>query len=402
MKTKKTIFIVCLTAIFSWLVIGCGEKKEQSASDRAQEFSNRLIKVINEFENERTQALEVITISNARMGKDMSSSNMSAKKKADNYERDWKKIAVSVKAMEAKFNAIEQSSKAYFNQLYSINESISSDDLRKKEFSKNTALKKNWDKVYQKAQQDMRNIKTVLEEGNDLHKVLISSVMRSKITDNVSQMHNISSRARKVVKELSSFSVESKKILQGGFTSYRTPKNKATESTNQHRKNQETSGEQPDPTPKVNNDAPLIEVLSNEINASSYLSTDGFVYKPANVNDNDLKTWWSPKRDDFSTNWLQVIFDSAEPIRAIEVHGGSHYPDYPKHGDIFRMNHRVKTATLEFSDGSKETIRLKDIDAVQEFQFRPRNTRYIILKVKTWYPSERWKDICVSHFKAFK
>ncbi|WP_299456106.1 discoidin domain-containing protein [uncultured Microscilla sp.] len=401
MKTTKTIFIVCLMAIFPWLVISCGGKQEQSASDRAQESANHLIKVINEFENERTQVLEVIKVLDTGMKKYMSS-NMSTKKKAENYERDWKKLAGNIKEMELKFNVIEQRSKAYFDQLYSINESISNDDLRKKEFSKNTALKQNWDKAYQQAQQDMRKIKVVLEEGNDLNKVLISSIMRSKITYNISQMQGISSRARKIVKELSSFSVESKKILQGGFTSYRASKNNSNESTNEHRKKQETSGEQPEPTPKINSGAPLTEVLSNEINASSYLSADGFVYKPANVNDNNLKTWWSPRRDDFATNWLQVIFDSVEPIRAIEVHGGSHYPDYPKYGDIFRMNHRVKTATLEFSDGSKETIRLKDIDAVQEFQFRPRNTRYIILKVKTWYPSEKWKDICVSHFKAFK
>lgn len=399
MKTKRTIFTLCIAALLPLLVLSCGEKKEQSASDRVLDFANRLVNVIDEFEKARTQVLQVINTSVVNMEKYLSS-NMSTKEKADKYEKDWKKLASEIKLMESRFNAINNSSTAYFNKLYSLNESISNDDLRKKEYNKNVALRKSWNEVYQEAEKDVNKIRTVLEEGNDFHKVLLASVMRSKIADNISQMKDISSRARKIIKELSRFSVEGKKILQGGFSS--SSAKESDQPKNNQKKNQGSSGEQPDPNPQVNNNTPLTEVTVDEINASSYFSADDFVYKPSNVKDNDLKTWWSPKRDDFATNWLQVSFNASESVRAIEIHGGSHYPDYPKYGDIYRMNHRVKTAVLEFSDGSTETISLADIDAIQEFKFSPRKTRYVILKIKTWYPTEKWKDLCVSHFKVFK
>jgi hypothetical protein len=402
MKTKKTILTLCIAALLPILAVSCGEKKEQSASDRVLDFANRLVKVIDEFEKARTQVLQVINTSAVNMEKYLSSS-MSTKEKADKYEKDWKKLASEIKAMETKFNMINNSSNAYFNKLYALNESISNDDLRKKEYDKNVALRRSWNKVYQNAESDVSKIRTVLEEGNDFHKVLLASVMRSKIADNISQMKDISSRARKIIKELSRFSVEGKKILQGGFTSQSSSNTKESdEPKGNNKKNQGSSGEQPEPKPNVNNDGPLTEVVVDEVNASSYFSADDFVYKPANVIDNNLKTWWSPKRNDFSSNWLQVTFNASETIRGIEIHGGSHYPNYPNYGDIYRKNHRVKTAVLEFSDGSSETIRLKDMDAVQEFKFSPRNTRYVILKIKTWYPTEKWKDLCVSHFKVFK
>lgn len=396
--------MACIVIIMPLALLSCGGEKEQSTSDRVLEFANRLVKVIDEFETARTKVLKVINESASNMEKYLSG-NLSTKEKADHYEKDWKKLAGEIKAMENRFNAISKNSQSYFNRLYSLNESISNDDLRKKEYDKNVVLKQNWEKVYESAEGDVRKIRSVLQEGNDFHKVLLSSVMRAKITDNITQMKDISSRARKILTELSRFSVEGKKILRGDFIAYNA---KSTPKKNEKNNQGGSSGEQPEPTPKTNentptnNNGPLTEVLSNEVSASSHFSADGFVYKPSNVNDGDLKTWWSPKRDDYTTNWLQISFGQRETIRAIEIHGGSHYPDFPKYGDIFKKNYRVKTAVLEFSDGSIESIQLKDVDAVQEFKFAPRSTRYVTLKIKTWYPSEKWKDLCVSHFKVFK
>lgn len=395
---QKKITITCLASFLAFALINCGGKKEQTTSDKVLEFANQLVKVIDEFEVARSKVLSVINESATNMEKYLAG-NLSTKDKADSYEKDWKKLATEVKTMESNFNAIHRSSRAYFNQLYSLNESISSDELRKKEQEKNMVLRKRWDKVYSKADTEVKKIRKVLQEGNDFHKVLLASVMRAKIADNISQMKDISSRARKILTELSRFSIEGKRILKGDFSGYKAE-------NNNNNTNQGNSAEQPEPknptNNPTNNDLPLTEVLSNEISASSHLAAEGFVYKPSNVNDGNLKTWWSPKRDDLGTNWLQVSFDKPEDIRAIEIHGGSHYPDFPKYGNIYKMNHRVKTAVLEFSDGSTETIDLKDIDGIQEFKFTPRNTKFVILKIKTWYPSEKWKDLCISHFKVFE
>ncbi|OJJ15918.1 hypothetical protein BKI52_36990 [marine bacterium AO1-C] len=399
-KTQLTHTFIITLMILPLLVTSCGGKKEQSASDKVLEFANKLVKVIDEFELARTKVLKVIDESAKNMEKYLAG-NVSTKEKVDNYEKDWNRLANEVKVMETRFNVIFRSSESYFNQLYNLKESISNEKLRKKEHEKNTKLRRNWDKVYAEADKDVNKIKTVLQEGKDFHKVLLSSVMRAKISDNITQMKDISGRARKILKELSRFSIEGKKILKGDFTDY--PASTDNPTTN---KNKGASGEQPEPNKPKNEPAnvttTLTEVVTNDVTASSFLTADGFIYKPSNAVDNSLKTWWTPKQADINSNWLQLGFNQSQNIRSVEIHGGSHYPDFPNYGDIYRMNHRVKTAVLEFSDGSTETINLKDVDAIQEFSFAPRKTNYVILRIKTWYPSEKWKDLCVSHFKVFK
>lgn len=401
-KTPRTHALIITLIILPLLVTSCGGNQEQSASDKVLEFANRLVKVIDEFELARTKVLKVIDESAKNMEKYLSG-NVSTKEKVDNYEKDWAKVANEVKVMEARFTSIHRSSESYFNQLYSLKEGISNDDLRKKEQEKNTRLRRNWDKVYAGADKDVSKIRKVLQEGKDFHKVLLSSVLRAKISDNISQMKDISGRARQILKELSRFSVEGKKILKGDFTDFPANSDEPTNNNkNAGKENKTNSGEQPEPKQPTNVSTTLTEVKVDEITASSYLAADGFVYKPANAIDESLKTWWTPQRADMSSSWLQLAFDQRQNIRSIEIHGGSHYPNFPNYGNIYRKNYRVKTALLEFSDGTTEQITLKDIDAIQEFSFEPRNTRYVILRVKTWYPSEKWKDLCVSHFKAFK
>lgn len=395
-RTQLTQTLMMALIILPLIVTSCGGKKEQSASDQVLDYANRLVKVIDEFEAARTKVLKVIDASAKNMEKYLSG-NVSTKEKVDNYEKDWKKLASEIQSMDTRFNAIYQSSQSYFNQLYKLKESISNEKLRIKENEKNVRLRRNWDKVYETAETDVRKIKDVLQEGNDFHKVLLSSVMRAKISDNIAQMKDISGRARKILKELSRFSIEGKKILKGDFKDYQV---NADQPANKKNANKAASGEQPEPVTPTN--TTLTQVVPNSVTASSFFADNGFVYKPANAIDNDLKTWWSPKREDLNSNWLQLSFGKAQRIRSIEIHGGSHYPDFPNYGDIYRMNYRVKTAMLEFSDGSTETFNLQDLDVIQEFNFAPRNTTYVILKIKTWYPSQKWKDLCVSHFKVFK
>ena len=138
------------------------------------------------------------------------------------------------------------------------------------------------------------------------------------------------------------------------------------------------------------------------VKASSFLRSDGFVYKPENVADDNLKTWWSPAGESIEDSWLKIDFLQEEKIKGIQIHGGSHYPDYANYGDIFKMNYRVKQATIEFSDGSTYNFTLKDEDKIQTIEFPPHNTRYIILTINSYYPTSKWKDICISHFVAVK
>ena len=133
------------------------------------------------------------------------------------------------------------------------------------------------------------------------------------------------------------------------------------------------------------------------VSASSFLSADGYIYRPENVNDNKLETWWTPKEKPANKAWIRLDLAQEATISGISIHGGSHYPDFPKYGNLYELNLRIKQAELLFSDGSRTTVLLEDIDRIQTINFAPVKTRYVELTVTSWYPSKKWDDLCISH-----
>jgi hypothetical protein len=132
--------------------------------------------------------------------------------------------------------------------------------------------------------------------------------------------------------------------------------------------------------------------------ASSFLTGKRETYSPYNATDARLKSWWSPETSD-EYSWIRVDFDKTVEISGIAIHGGSHYPNFPDYGNIYRQNYRIKEAVLEFSDGNRNYITLDDVDRVQVRLLPKTRTSYVILKVKKKYATARWEDICISHLR---
>ena len=124
-------------------------------------------------------------------------------------------------------------------------------------------------------------------------------------------------------------------------------------------------------------------------------------FRETNVNDNDLKTWWTPYNRFGIGSWIRIDFYPQE-ISGIELHPGSHYPDYPKYGDLFKKNSRLKTARLEFDNGQSITIEPADEDRVQRFSFQPVHTKMATLRIISTRRGELWNDLCVSEFHVLK
>jgi hypothetical protein len=124
-------------------------------------------------------------------------------------------------------------------------------------------------------------------------------------------------------------------------------------------------------------------------------------YIPENVTDDNLQTWWSPISPAINgeLSWVKIDFGRTRKISAVEIHNGSHFPDYPKYGNLYLMNNRVTEARLEFSDGTDQVISLREVDEIQRIQISPRETSYIKL-IPTRWTEGTWKDICISGFKA--
>jgi hypothetical protein len=137
------------------------------------------------------------------------------------------------------------------------------------------------------------------------------------------------------------------------------------------------------------------------VTASSILKPyKTYNYNPENVADDDLQTWWSPESSVINGPiWLKIDFGTRRKISAVDILNGSHFPDYPKYGNLYMMNNRVTEANLEFSDGTSQIIILAEIDQIQRTRITPVETSYIRLIPKRWTEGT-WKDICISTFKA--
>jgi hypothetical protein len=124
-------------------------------------------------------------------------------------------------------------------------------------------------------------------------------------------------------------------------------------------------------------------------------------YIPENVTDDNLQTWWSPTNPEINgePSWVKIDFGSPRKISAVEIHNGSHFPDYPKYGNLYTMNNRVTEARLEFSDGTNQVISLREVDEIQRIEISQKETSYIRL-IPTHWAEGTWKDICISNFKA--
>lgn len=120
-------------------------------------------------------------------------------------------------------------------------------------------------------------------------------------------------------------------------------------------------------------------------------------YLAANMIDGDLKTWWTPANHTGKNATFTMYFTRAEVI-ALKVHPGSHFPDYPKLGDLFKKNSRLQNAELTFSDGSHQVIDLSDEDRLQRIDVKPITTRSMTVRITSTIPGTNWNDLCISEF----
>lgn len=142
-------------------------------------------------------------------------------------------------------------------------------------------------------------------------------------------------------------------------------------------------------------------VYPNSVTSSGHLDGQNERYTPQNMIDHDPTTWWTPNpHRDGKGAFIQISFDGPTSIAGCEIWAGSHNPNYPKYGNIFKLNNRAKLGRLEFSDGTIHFFELQDVDDWQALLFAPVMTSYIRLRVDDVYQGEKWNDLCISEFKA--
>jgi hypothetical protein len=124
-------------------------------------------------------------------------------------------------------------------------------------------------------------------------------------------------------------------------------------------------------------------------------------YPARNVSDNNDQTWWTPYIKSGVDEWVRL--DMANPdneISGISILGGSHYPDYPKEGNLYPLNSRPKRITVELSDGKMYGFDMLDKDEPQTFSYPAAKTKWVKVTIRSTYKGKKWDNLCISEIKV--
>ncbi len=130
--------------------------------------------------------------------------------------------------------------------------------------------------------------------------------------------------------------------------------------------------------------------------ASSVLKKPGELYSPQNAGDFSSKTAWAEaKKGDGIGEWLQLILPKPQLVSELQIVNGCR-----RLGEKYTINNRIREAVLHFSDGSSQTVKLKDTHKPQSVKINPVRTRTIRLEIKSVYPGKLEKITCLSEFRV--
>jgi hypothetical protein len=115
--------------------------------------------------------------------------------------------------------------------------------------------------------------------------------------------------------------------------------------------------------PAGDSEVPLPWMPVADVKASSELKLDGFEYPGFQAVDGNPSTAWAEAVKGSGTGQsLTVTFPGTRAVREIRV-----LPGYAKTEALFRKYNRAKSLDIEFSDGTKTSLRLADEPTLQRF-----------------------------------
>ena len=149
-----------------------------------------------------------------------------------------------------------------------------------------------------------------------------------------------------------------------------------------------------------------VPIIITSCSASSFVTSSyGFTYRPENAIDGNMNSWWSPNLNN-SDKRIFINLKEASDVHGVKIHGGSHYQNHPVFGNIYNLNVRIKSFNLicYLSNNSvySKTFNLGDLDELQTIQLNNQvNCDRIEINPISFYPSEKWEDICISEIVVF-
>ena len=136
-----------------------------------------------------------------------------------------------------------------------------------------------------------------------------------------------------------------------------------------------------------------VPVSGTTASSSAVADVDGD-YDAANVSDGITDSMWCEgnKKSDGTGEWLDLTLGRRSSVSALKVRSGAGFS-----ADLFKKVNRPLTATVSFSDGTAESVTLKDMPFEQTISFSSSHTSD---RVKLSFTSAKkgtdYDDMCVS------
>ena len=135
------------------------------------------------------------------------------------------------------------------------------------------------------------------------------------------------------------------------------------------------------------------------VDSSSTLTDEYGTYHNYHICDDDSSTAWVEGVDgDGLGEWIALIKHDSVTLNKIEIHNG-----YKKSDKTYFRNNRLKTALIEFSDGSSFNYNFEDeyskVDIIE--LPNPVSTYYIKLTIVDVYKGDAFQDTCITEIKGF-
>jgi hypothetical protein len=135
----------------------------------------------------------------------------------------------------------------------------------------------------------------------------------------------------------------------------------------------------------------------------------GISYQPHLVLDGKRNTGWSVENSRHGVGeWLEIRWPEERTVTRVGIVVG--YDKYntsrPDHPDMWTRNHRLKAATLVFSDGWRQRARFADIRAMQYVEIPSRRARWVRIRVEEVYldiyggKNRSWDDLTLSEIEV--
>lgn len=136
------------------------------------------------------------------------------------------------------------------------------------------------------------------------------------------------------------------------------------------------------------------------VTASSYLSEPNLnlYHTPERTVDGSLSTAWVEGIDGSGVGEsISFTFDQTYLVSGMHINAG-----YQKSEELYWMNARPASLTLTFSDGTQQTVLLRDVNAGQDITFdAPVETQSIRLTIASLYEGTTYADTVISEVSFY-